>query len=399
MMYLLWLLLPLAAASGWYVAACSYRARGAGSAIPHECIKGLNYLLNEEQGKALEIFVGLIEADEDSVEPHFVLAQMFRRRGETDRAIKIHQNLLARTNLSRAHKLEAMLELGKDYLKAGLLDRAEGLFKQVIGEDDNKANAEAYELLRELYEQEKDWQSAIESATSFESHTGKSQANIIAHYCCELGEAKAAAGERIDAEELARKALDYDSNCARASILLGDLAFEYADYAGAIEHLGKIHHQQSTFLALVLPKLRLAFEKIDDRLGYVRFLQEIKHDDLNVSSRLSLIDSLIKQGDHKTAEEIIELELRKPNVPLRIIRLYAQLTKAGNGAAPDPAIEKVIEALDSHLDKEVSHQCEHCGFQTGGLFWCCPGCHGWGTVKPIDKLSHAPPRQVHYVSN
>lgn len=394
MFELLWLLLPLAAGSGWYFAHRSYRKQVASNGIPSECIRGLNYLLSEQQDKALEIFTGMIEADEGTIEPHFVLAQMFRRRGEVDRAIKIHQNLLARPNLNVTNKNKALLELGKDYLKAGLLDRAEGLFSQVI--DESARSAEAYQHLLEVYEQEKDWESAIQAAIKCQNQTGESQAGIIAHYYCEIGEADARTNDRASASRMARQALQYDSNCVRASILLGDMAFEDGHYGTAIEHFTNVHSQEPTFLSVALPRLKASFERANDRDGYIRFLQEIRKDDRGVSSMLSLIDSLAGQGDHKAAQEIFDAELQRPNVSLRLVRQYVEMTASTREAAEQATIEKVIGALDSHLDSQASHQCVRCGFETRGLFWCCPGCRGWGTIKPADKLTELHSRQAHY---
>ncbi|HVJ61125.1 MAG TPA: tetratricopeptide repeat protein, partial [Tahibacter sp.] len=178
-LYLLFLLLPVAAFSGWYVARRS-SARTSGervSELSSSYFRGLNYLLNEQQDKAIEVFVRLAEVNRDTVETHLALGNLFRRRGEVDRAIRLHQNLVARPDLSDAMKTVALLELGEDYMRAGLLDRAETLFSDLVA---MKAHApSALKHLIAIYQHERDWGKAIAHAERFEEMTGESQAPVI----------------------------------------------------------------------------------------------------------------------------------------------------------------------------------------------------------------------------
>jgi lipopolysaccharide assembly protein B len=388
MLELLWLLIPLAAVSGWYAAILSGKGRSdrATIQISDEYIKGLNFLLNEQPDKALEIFIRIVEVDSDTVETHIVLGNLFRRRGEVDRAIRIHQNLIARPNRNLGHKADALLELGRDYLRAGLLDRAESLFKEVV--QIGGQAAQAYRHLREIYEQEKDWANAIETAVCLQHDCGVPQAKVIAHYYCELGES-AIAGSQYDlASKYAKKALGYDHACARASILLGDLAFDNADYKVAIRFYSDVHAQRQGFLPLVLPKLKEAHARRSDDKGYLRLLQRIRQENCSVSVVLSLVEEL-KRINRATVDDIFVTELSRPMVPLKMIREYIQANLEGLGEDSQLTLMNIAKALDSHLERQASHLCNRCGLVTRGLYWQCPRCHGWGTIKPTDQINGA----------
>lgn len=385
MLELVWLLIPLAAASGWFAAqrSASRRAEQAAMLLPDEYIKGLNFLLNEQPDKALEVFIRIVEVDSDTIETHIVLGNLFRRRGEVDRAIRIHQNIVARPHLNRAHKADALLELGRDYLRAGLLDRAESLLKEVIhiGGQQNQA----YRHLREVYEQEKDWANAIEMAIRLQNDCGVPQAEVIAHYYCELGETMIARGQRDHASQYAGKALTYDRNSARASILLGDLAFDNADYNGSIKFYTDVNTQKQEFLPLVLPKLKEAYARQGSESGYLDILQGIRRENRSISVVLSLIESFNARDNRQAVDTIFADELNRPMVPLRIIRELIQV-KLKADQADGATLESIARALDSHLGSLASHLCCRCGLETKGLFWQCPSCHGWGTIRPIDHI-------------
>ena len=173
MQELFWLLLPLAALSGWYAAMASARDRTSGASrtlLSPDYFKGVNYLLNEQSDKAVEVFTRALEVDSDTVETHLALGNLYRRRGEVDRAIRIHQSLISRESLRAEERSEAALELGHDYLRAGLLDRAESLFKELV--DSDSYVDRALSRLVDIYEQERDWGRAIRTARRLEQETG-----------------------------------------------------------------------------------------------------------------------------------------------------------------------------------------------------------------------------------
>ncbi|MBA2409454.1 MAG: lipopolysaccharide assembly protein LapB [Gammaproteobacteria bacterium] len=387
MIDLLWLLVPAAALSGWYTAGHSIRNRAERPAVqfPDDYIKGLNFLLNEQPDKALEVFMRIDEVDSDTVETHIALGNLFRRRGEVERAIRIHQNLIARDNLHPDHRADALLELAKDYLRAGLLDRAEDLFKEVINIGGQVP--QAYKHLREIYEQEKDWQQAIDAAVRWQRECGVSQGEVIAHYHCELADAGMIDSQHGSALRHARQALVHDPDCVRASILLGDLAFAQADYCIAIKFYSDVHRQKPDFIPLVLPKLKEAFARRGDFVGHQKLLRHMRDQHGGLSVTLDVVDSL-KQFKGPGADTVLSEEMARPLVSLRMITEFIRL-KTGNGPNHEPVLRAIGNALDAHVRRQASHLCYRCGLETRALYWQCPGCHGWGTVKPIDPPGNA----------
>lgn len=382
MLDLLWLLLPVAAATGWYTAKWSEEKSPNNDIpnIPNEYVQGINFLVNEQPDKALEVFIRFVEVDSDTIETHVVLGNLFRQRGEVDRAIRIHQNLIARPNLDKIHRATALLELGRDYLKAGLLGRAEGLFKEVIAIGIQKK--EAHQHLKELYEQERDWEKAIDNAVSLQKSMPLKQNGVIAHYYCELGgQAKQNQQLKI-AEKMAKKALSYDRKCVRASILLGDLCVEKADYQTAIKYYSNVFTQNLQYLSFVLPLLKRAHEENDDLIGYQGYLQKIHNDHHELSSILGLIESYRERGDVQNLRVLLKEELEKQDVPLSLLRKYIQYVIDNDGYGHPEVFDCIANALDHHLDAQISHQCVRCGFEVRGVLWQCPSCHGWGTIQP-----------------
>lgn len=386
MLEMLWLLVPLAAASGWYAASVSgaRRASQAAPLISDEYVKGLDFLLNEQPDKALEVFIKIAEVDPDTVETHIVLGNLFRRRGEVDRAIRVHQNLIARPNLSDRHKADALLELGRDYLRAGLLDRAEALFKEVV--HIGGQTAQAYRHLREIYEQEKDWPNAIETAARLQADCGVPHADVIAHYYCELGEVEIAQHHYDQASQCAGKALSYDPGCARASILLGDLAVGREDYKAAIRFYSDVQTQRPELVPLVLPKLKTAYARRCDNTGYLALLRQIRQTNPSLAVVLSMLET-VPRTDH-AIDEIFTAELSRPLVPLKVIREFVEIKSEHSGRNGE-VLKAVANALNSHLERQASHQCHRCGLEIKSLYWQCPSCHGWGTIKLVDPVGGA----------
>jgi lipopolysaccharide biosynthesis regulator YciM len=232
-----WLLglLPLFFGFGWMAARIDIRQLVHESrALPRSYFKGLNFLLNEQPDKAIEAFIEVVKVDPETIELHFALGSLFRRRGEYDRAIRMHQNLLERADLGEEQKLTAMLELGQDYLKAGILDRAEEVFKKI--EPTRHAPAARRHLL-EIYELEKDWSRALSMAREIgPDGAGPRQ---MAQYHCEMAAAQVAAHPE-EARRHLETALEENRKCVRASLQLGDLDKEGGKPEKAIEQWKRI---------------------------------------------------------------------------------------------------------------------------------------------------------------
>ena len=212
-----WLLLPVAALSGWWIGKSAQETKKLSKNIHPEYFKGLNFVLNEQPDKAIEVFIRMVEVDNETVETHLALGNLFRRRGEVDRAIRIHQNLIARPTLNQGQRAHALLELGMDYMHSGLLDRAEKLFLELV--DLDLYLNEAYFNLLEIYQQEKDWENAIIIAKKFETISGENLNPVIAHFFCEVAENELNSGRLSNAKEQIHNAMNANSKCVRASII------------------------------------------------------------------------------------------------------------------------------------------------------------------------------------
>ncbi len=381
---LYWLLLLLAGIAGWFLAQIIYKDRSKPK-IPGEYLKGLNYLLNEQPDKALEVFIDLVDVDTETVETHLVLGNMFRRRGEVDRAIRIHQNLIARPTLEAVDKSTALLELAKDYLKAGLLDRAESLLKNVI--EIGIQTDEAYPLLLGLYEQEKEWSLAIETTKKLEKVQGKKMNHITAHYYCELSEVALENksnddnGSQKSAKQLAKKALSYDKNCARASVLLGHIAMYEKNYKAAIKFYIAVARQKPEYLPEVFMNLREAFIKQNDQEGFRQFLRNIKDSNLSGLTLTNLLEDLGEEDVEK--QLILDWLLEKSKLSLLEVNGFLKSKTQEKESISELGLLKIQESVEQFISNRSTHQCKQCGFHGKLLYWQCPSCHSWGTVVPV----------------
>ncbi|MEM7401010.1 MAG: lipopolysaccharide assembly protein LapB [Pseudomonadota bacterium] len=379
-----WLLLLSAGVAGWLLAQIFYKRR-AKPKIPGEYLKGLNYLLNEQPDKALEVFIDLVDVDTETIETHLVLGNMFRRRGEVDRAIRIHQNLIARPTIEAIDKSTALLELAKDYLKAGLLDRAESLLKDVI--EIGLQALEAYPLLLGLYEQEKEWNLAIETAKKVEKLKGKKMNHITAHYYCELSEIafKHVGGSdnepKKQAKQLAKKALSHDKKCARANVLLGHIAMHDENYRSAIKFYIAVAKQTPEYLPEVFMNLREAFIQQNDHDGFKQFLSSVKDGNLSGITLSNLLESLNDHDDEKKL--ILDWLLKKANLSLLEINGFLKSKSAENESISEQGLSNIQQSVEQFISIRSTHQCKQCGFHGKLLYWQCPSCHSWGTVVPI----------------
>lgn len=383
---LLWLLLPVAAASGWLAATRSSRSRERadnGAVLRADYFKGLNYLLNEQPDKAIEVFTRMLEVDSETVETHLALGNLFRRRGEVDRAIRIHQNLVARDTLGPRERGEALLELGQDYMRAGLLDRAEALFTELAEAD--LCPDRALKRLTDIYQQEKDWEKAVEAAHRLERTTGKPYGPVISHYYCEQAEERCRDGDDDAALGSIRKALDVSSQCVRASLIEGRLREQEGDLRGAVRALKRVEQQNPDYLPEIIEPLRRCYrslgreEEMSDYLFYV--LERYG----GITTTLALAEKKAAEEGEKEAVEFLTQQLRlRPSVR-GLNRMIALALEHVDGRAREYLL--ILEDLtDKLLEGRPVYVCEHCGFTGKTLHWQCPSCKHWGTVKPIQGV-------------
>lgn len=384
MLELLWLLLPVAAASGWWAGRRSARRPerpgGGANRPPSEYFRGLNYLLNEQQDEAIEVFIRLVEVDSDTIETHLALGSLFRRRGEVDRAIRLHQNLIARPNLSKNNRSFALLELARDYMRAGVLDRAEGLFTELLRNRTHVVEA-SRQLLR-IYEREREWHAAIETARKLQRRGGRSMGDVIAHYWCELADAERRAGNQKAARNFASRALAADPGSVRASILEGDLSMEEGRYRQALRAYRRVESQDPAFLPEVIDRLLDALERAGNPAALAAYIDQLRGR-YNGFSVIQAATRLIREreGEQAAREFLREQIVRRPS--LRGLREWVAWELENASDRSRPGTQVVLDMLDELLKTKPIYNCQQCGHEGKILHWQCPSCREWNTVKPI----------------
>ena len=375
-----WLLaFPLFFSLGWIAARIDIKQLLSESrTLPLSYFKGLNFLLNEQPDKAIEAFIEVVKVDPQTVELHFALGNLFRRRGEVERAIRMHQNLAERADLGQEQKVNAMFELAKDYLKAGLLDRAEELFSKL----QNSPHAEAASRhLLEIFQQEKDWSKAIQVAQELDKITNQSHQKEIANFYCELAANEIMHSRPQNARPHLDAALAAHRKCVRASILLGDSEMLEKRYETAIEAWKRIESQDPAYISLVAEKLLNAYrhlDKPDEGLQLLRgYLSNYPSLDLlNVVFQATLT----RQGA-EPAYQLVRYEMKRAPSLLGLDKLLeAQMLEAPLERRHD--LELMKNLVHSHTRGLAMYRCESCGFRARQFYWRCPACGGWETYPP-----------------
>lgn len=375
-----WLLvLPVFFGLGWIAARIDIKHLVKESrALPRSYFKGLNFLLNEQPDQAIEAFLEAARVDPETIELHFALGSLFRRRGEADRAIRVHQNLVDRDNLTEEQRLHALAELGQDFLKLGLLDRAEDIFVKLRG---TSRNEEALRILLEIYQQEKEWQKAIEIAEQLPDHAGHEWIKEVANFHCELASDAVLNDKPEDALTHLELALSVNRKCARAIMLQGDIALKQGDANTAIEHWKRIEQQNPVYLALVAGKLMDAYRQLGKESTGVALLRSYLED----YSSLDLLDAVfqaeIANGTPEGAYTLVRDELRRnPTLQGMDKLLEAQLLSAPPDRRGD--IELMKNLIHNHTRRVARYRCDNCGFKARQFYWRCPACGGWESYPP-----------------
>jgi lipopolysaccharide assembly protein B len=375
-----WLLaLPLFFALGWLAARVDIKQLLLESrALPRSYFKGLNFLLNEQPDKAIEAFIEVVKVDPQTVELHFALGSLFRRRGEVERAIRMHQNLVERPDLAAEQKLAALFELAQDYFKAGLLDRAEELFLKL---EPTSYAEQALHFLLEIYEQEKEWHKAVEVAGRLEAVTGRSHQKEIANFCCELAINETMHSRPEAARPHLAEALAHHRLCVRANLLLGDLEAAAGRPEEAIEAWKRIESQSPQHLALVSERLYNAYKqrgKIEEGVNLLRGYLT-KYPSLDLLN--AVFQGMMESRGTEAAYRLVRDELRRMPTLLGLDKLLeAQMLEAPLDRRRD--LELVKELVNQHTRGLAMYKCDNCGFRARQYYWHCPACAEWETYSP-----------------
>ncbi|MBW8192369.1 lipopolysaccharide assembly protein LapB [Neiella marina] len=383
MLELLFLLLPVAAAYGWYMGrrSAAQQQKDQQQQLSEKYVSGLNYLLSDEADKAVDLFIEMIKVDSDTIDTHMALASLFRKRGEVERAIKLHQNILERTSLSQEQHRLAVFELARDFSAVGLLDRAEALYKTIAGKRDigEKATRE----LVSIYQSMRDWPSAIQYAERLPADCGMGQQ--IAQLYCQLGEELPT--EKSDqAIKLFKRALRTDPNCVRASIMAGQWYLQREQYQTAIEQLQHVLNQDVNMVSEVIVPLENCYRQLGETSQLQHFLMTAVERGAGASTVISLAE-LLKQQDLSEDAELLELtQLRRyPSLKGFFHYMDYHLAKAMDQEAK-ASLVMLQHLVGQQLAVKPKYRCLSCGFAGNVLQWQCPSCKSWGETKPVRGL-------------
>jgi lipopolysaccharide biosynthesis regulator YciM len=347
-------------------------------------IKGLNFLLNEQPDQALEVFLRMVEVDDETLETHFALGSLFRRRGEVDRAIRVHQNIIARPNLSAMHKEHALISLAEDYLGAGLFDRAEKLFQELCNSSEYRLRA--LQKLVRIYEVTHDWEQAIDAYKELAKvDPDLEEVGQVAHYYCELAEHAAQDRDFSKVRELLKKAGSNRHGTVRARLALGDLARETGDHKQAVKVFREVMDDEPRLISEIIPRLAASCRALDDQELLSATLNKLRKKDPLASKSIAL--AAIHDPKIENAIALSCLWDYIAEDPILVNLVDPETLKEAESEVRLQASERMRKGLATLISSTHRYRCTECGYVTSQLLWQCPSCHSWETVVPVGRLS------------
>lgn len=383
MFELLFLLLPIAAAYGWYMGGRSAKQKyqNDSNRLSREYVDGLNFLLSNQKDKAVDLFLDMLKEDSGTLEAHLTLGNLFRSRGEVDRAIRIHQSLMESASLTFEQRLLAMQQLGRDYMTAGFYDRAEDMFTQLIDEEDFQQYA--LQQLIIIYQSTSEWNKAISVASKLVKFGDRKYNSYIAQFYCEIAVLTLATEDINKTLFYLQKSISADPNCARTSLLFGRVYMDQNNYTKAIQHFTHILNQDKAFVSEALPFLKICYERLNIIDDFKQFLKRCVELDSGSMAELMLADLIEEQSGREAAQYYIYRELVKhPNLKGFYRLMDYHLADAEQGRAKDSLL--LLRNMVGEQVKAIpNYSCERCGFTVNSIYWLCPACRSWATIKPI----------------
>lgn len=388
MFELLFLLLPIAAGYGWYMGNRNARQKylNESNRLSREYVDGLNFLLSNQKDKAVDLFLDMLKEDDGTLEAHLTLGNLFRSRGEVDRAIRIHQALMESSSLTFEQRLLAIQQLGRDYMVAGFYDRAEEMFLQLIDEEDFQQYA--LQQLIIIYQSTSEWNNAINAASRLVK-LGKVNYKIeIAQFYCELAATAINNNDFDQAYNLLKKSAAADNNCARTSLMLGRVLMSQDKCEQAIECFEKILHQDKAFIGEALPLLKACYAKLNQPQQFKQFLEICVQQDTGNVAELMLADMVEKDNGLDAAQYYLYRELLKhPNLKGFYRLMDYHVADAEQGKAKESLL-LLRNMVGEQIKSVPNYRCQKCGFTVNTLYWLCPGCRSWSTIKPVRDFEH-----------
>lgn len=371
-------LLPALFAAGWLARGFEARARAAdGTQAPRAMFRGLNLLLNEQADKAIDAFIEVVKLDPETIELHYTLGNLFRRRGEIDRAVRIHTHLLNRADLPARERSTALAELGQDYLKGGMLDRAEESFLELL--DDTQHRFAALRALLHIYAIEREWTKAIDCARRLEREAAESHQVQIAHFYCEIAEQAIGKNQLDEAQACIDDALAAFRKSVRATILAGAVAQRRGDHAAAVKLWLRVLDADADYLPLVAQQLTGAMDSVGRRDEALHLLRKHLQDTASIDLLDVAFNRISEWESPAAAETLLRAELKRHPSLLGFERLLALRSQS---AAGDAELEQLRNLLATHTKRLARYRCGKCGFRAREFHWQCPGCTSWDSYPP-----------------
>ena len=385
-----WLLtLPLFFTLGWIAARVDIKQLlSESTTLPVAYFKGLNFLIADQPAKAIEAFTDAVRVNSESLELHFALGSLFRRTGEVDRAINLHLELLDKRELAEPQKRAVRAELAQDYLKAGLYDRAEELYKTL---DDHRYRQPALRALLEIYVREREWAEAIETATELERLSGIPFRKEIGQYYCEMALSSVLAADTHSAGHELNLALDANKNCVRANVMLGDIEAEAGAHRAALSYWKRIEFQQPEYLGLVAAKMLKSYralKKLDDGLAQLNtYLDTYK-----LASLLTAIYevTLVEQGAENAAKLARNELIRQPSLQTLDQLLQARaMDDSTRSQVNQQDLQLMQQTVRNAIGNRRAYYCDQCGFRAKQYHWQCPACNAWESLpsEPSETIN------------
>jgi len=347
-------------------------------------LEGVRFLLDDKPDRALEVFLSLSEIDDETVDTHFALGSLYRRRGEVDRAIRVHQHIVDKANLSDDTREAALSELARDYFRAGLYDRAEELFLELA--ENGREPAQALSHLVRIYEVQHEWQQAANAHKRLRQVGVPEQPAAIAHFYCEMAELAIAAGDHASAVEHLDAATREQNDFGRSAILRGDLALRQGDPGQALQLYRRVVKRNFHLLALVLPRLANAAKQSGQPQEFDATLEEIVRQGAGNPAEIAYAAIVSGYYDDPVILDCVR-------AMLTIDSDLRDMTAAFLPREAEPTHEQlhaIAGALRNVVLRHARYRCSQCGLDSSKFLWNCPGCHAWETLRGVAALEFLP---------
>lgn len=393
MLELLFLLLPIAALYGWYMGQRSAKKdqETLNNKFSREYVTGLNFLLSNQQEKAVDLFLSMLQkqesenqiSTESQFEAELTLGNLFRSRGEVDRALRIHQGILNNPDYSFEQKLLAKQQLAKDFMTAGFYDRAENYYIGLV--DEPEFAKHSLSQLNVIYQKTREWKKAINVSEKLLRISPEIDKIPLSHYYCEYAQSVRTEDKKAFLESL-NKALAYYPQSTRASMMLGDFYLEQGEYLQALGYFEQILSQDQDYISEVLQRIRQSYMALNDPNSYELFLIKANQTKHNSSVDLALTEFIEEKDGISAAHSKLYQQLREhPNLITfhRFIRYQADFAEEGSGKESLILLHNMV---GNQINKSFHYRCLNCGYQSYRLMWYCPSCNQWEKVKPIQSI-------------